>query len=301
MVPQGDQSADLTLRVLGPVTDGGRLPLAELARLANGLQASLELLALGIAGKSAGAGRRPREIIEAVRLDFVGFRAGSALLDITRTGQLEFSGGLLDQALNALEEGVEVLRAQPQAPPPFFGPQLMNQLRILTGGIGTGGVNQVELWQGGRARVVLDNELRDMVRRASFGRSHQESTIVGRLHMGDFSPAVLRCRIDTYAGSITCDFDSDLRDVVLDAMDQVVMAEGEAELASDGATIHVLHLSTLRRIPTADPKSIDELAREQGVGPVRSVEDLRVDDPGDMEEFLAALRSARGDDEGVIE
>ncbi|MFI2712223.1 hypothetical protein ACH495_19070 [Micromonospora sp. NPDC018662] len=300
MTMAGDDSSavDLTLRAVGPATEGGRLPLAELSRLASGLQAALELLALSIAGKATGPGRRPREIVDAVRLDFVGFRAGSALLDIARTGQLSLDEGVLEQALTALEEGTNRLRERPDVLPPHFGPQVLNQLRSLTGGISARSVMRVELWQGGRTRFVIDEALHRAVRRTSFEKVAQESTIVGRLHMGDFSPATLRCRIDTYAGSILCDFDSDLRDAVLDAMDQVVMAEGVAELEPNGTTIHILHLSSLRRLDSSEPKSLDDLAREQGVTPVRSVEELRGAPIDDMDDFLAALRSARGEGEG---
>ncbi|GAB3809877.1 hypothetical protein GCM10027605_46480 [Micromonospora zhanjiangensis] len=297
MVSDDSPIVDLTLRAVGPATEGGRLPLAELSRLTSGLQAALELLALGIAGKAAGPGRRPREIVDAVRLDFVGFRAGSAVLDIARTGQLSLDEGLLDQALTALEEGTNSLRERPDVLPPYFGPQVLNQLRSLTGGISARNVTRVELWQKDRARFVIDEALQRAVRRTSFEKIAQESTVVGRLHMGDFSPATLRCRIDTYAGSILCDFDSDLRDAVLDAMDEVVMAEGVAELEPNGATIHILHLSSLRRIDSVTPKSLADLARAQGVGPVRSIDELRGLPVGEMDDFLAALRSARGEDE----
>ncbi|WP_425894678.1 hypothetical protein [Micromonospora sp. DT4] len=262
------------------------------------MQAALELLALSIAGKTTGPGRRPREIVDAVRLDFVGFRAGSALLDIARTGQLSLDEGVLEQALTALEEGTNHLRERPEVLPPHFGPQVLNQLRSLTGGISARSVTRVELWQGDRTRFVIDEALHRAVRRTSLEKIAQESTIVGRLHMGDFSPATLRCRIDTYAGSILCDFDSDLRDAVLDAMDQVVMAEGVAELEPNGTTIHILHLSSLHRLDSAEPKSLDGIARAQGVTPVRSVDELRGAPIGDMNDFLAALRSARGEGEG---
>lgn len=288
----------LTLRATGPATEGGRLPLAELARLASGLQASLELLALSIAGKAARPGPRPRDIVDAVRLDFVGFRAGSAVLDIARTGQLFLDDSLLEQSLRALEEGAKALRERPDVLPPFFSPQLVNSLRSLTGGIGAKNVTRVELRQGDQVRFAIDETLQAAVRRVSFQQIAQESTIVGRLHMGDFSPATLRCRIDTYAGSVMCDFDADLRDAVLDAMDQMVMAEGVAELEPNGSTIHILHLAALRRLDTSQPKSLDDLAREQGVMPVRSIDELRSAPPEDMAELREILRSARGEVEG---
>jgi ADP-ribose pyrophosphatase YjhB (NUDIX family) len=183
--------------------------------------------------------------------------------------------------------------------PHLFTPQLINSLRSLTGGIGAQSVTRVELRQGGRVRFMVDETLQRAVRRTTFEEVARESTIVGRLHMGDFSPATLRCRIDTYAGSVPCDFDSDLRDVVLDAMDQMVMAEGLAEVEPNGSRVRILHLAALRRLDTAQSKSLDELAREQGVRPIRSIEELQGAPAEDMEEFLAALRSARGEGENA--
>lgn len=294
---QGVRIDDLTLYATGPATEGGRLPLAELARLASGLQATLEQLALAITGRSPRPGRRPADIVEAVRLDFVGFRAGSALLDIARTGQLYHDDGLLEQSLAALEAGTQKLRESPNERPQYFTPRLVNSLRTLTGAIGDRNVTRVELRQGDRVRLVVDEALQVAVRRVTFEPVAQESTIVGRLHMGDFSPATLRCRIDTYAGSISCDFESDLRDAVLDAMDQMVMAEGRAELEPNGRTIRILHLAALRRLEGARPKSLDDLAREQGVRPISSVDELGGAPAEGMEEFLAALRTARGEGE----
>lgn len=296
----GDGSSDVpdfTLRALGPATEGGRLPLAELARLVGGLQAALEILALSIAGKTPRAGRRPRDIVNAVKLDFVGFHAGSAVLNIARTGQLALDGGLLDQSLRALEDGIPQLQERPQALPQFFTPPLVNVLRSLTGGIAAKNVTAIELERGGRVRFVMDDALKAALRDAPMSPVAQESTIVGRLHMGDFSPGTLQCRVDTYAGSVLCDFDSGLRDAVLDAMDEMVMAEGIAEVEPNGHTIRILHLTSLRPLETARPRSIEDLAREQGVTPLRSTDELRGAPVDGMEEFVAALRLARGEGE----
>ncbi|MEV5409401.1 hypothetical protein AB0K60_11280 [Thermopolyspora sp. NPDC052614] len=107
--------------------------------------------------------------------------------------------------------------------------------------------------------------------------SEDDVTIVGRLHMGDFSPATLRCRIDTYAGSVLADFDSELRDAVLEAMDQLVMASGRAEVQPDGSTVRIMHLEAVQRLTGASTSPLSELAHEQGVGPIRSIEELRGD------------------------
>jgi hypothetical protein len=112
--------------------------------------------------------------------------------------------------------------------------------------------------------------------------------------MGDFSPAALRCRIDTYAGSVLADFDADLRDAVLDAMDQFVMAAGAAELQPDGATVRLLHLSAIERLPSAPMSPLVTLQRQQGISQVREIEQLLGPETDeDFGPFIEAINSAR--------
>jgi hypothetical protein len=288
--------ADLVIRAIGPATEGGRLALSELARLAGGLQASLERIALSISGAAARPGRRPREIVDAVRLDFVGFQAGSAVLNIARTGQLSLDD-LLNSSLDVLEEGVNGILRDPLTPPPHFTPQVLNGIRDLAGGISATGVNRIEFWRAGGKRFTIDEALQAAVRSVQFEPVQQTVTVVGRLHMGDFSPAGLRCRIDTYAGSVLCDFSQDLRDAVLDAMDQMVMAEGTGEFEPNGTSVHVLHLTRLEALSSAKPRSLDSLAREQQVEPLSSLDELGGAPIEDFDEFISAVRSARSGDE----
>ncbi|MEU4562823.1 hypothetical protein AB0F72_30970 [Actinoplanes sp. NPDC023936] len=290
------EGEELTIRALGPATAGGRLPLSELARLAGGLQASLERIALSISGSVNKPGRRPREIVDAVRLDVVGFQHGSAVLSVARAGQLSLDD-LLSSSLDALEAGVNSLHRDPRTLPPHFTPQVINGIRDLTGGISASNVTRIEFWRSGEIRFSLDETLQRAVRSVQPEAVQQMVTVVGRLHMGDFSPAGLRCRIDSYAGSVLCDFTLDLRDTVLDAMDQMVMAEGTGEFDPNGTSVHVLHLTRLEALDSAQPRSLAALAREQHVGPVRSIDDLAGPAMDDFDEFLAAIRSARQGDE----
>ncbi|MEV6299989.1 hypothetical protein AB0M02_11365 [Actinoplanes sp. NPDC051861] len=286
---------ELVVHAVGPATEGGRLALSELARLAGGLQASLERIALSISGNTSRPGRRPREIVDAVRLDVVGFEGGSARLKVARTGQLSLDD-LLGSALDALEAGLNSLQRDPSTVPAHFTPQVINGIRDLTGGISPGNVTRIEFSRGGTLRFTLDEELQRAVRSVQPESVQQMVTVVGRLHMGDFSPAGLRCRIDTYAGSVLCDFALDLRDAVLDAMDQMVMAEGRGEFDPNGVSVHVLHLTRLETVDSARPKSLDQLAQDQGIRPLDSVDELAGSPVDDFDEFLAAIQSARLDD-----
>jgi hypothetical protein len=289
---EGPPINELVLTATGPATEGGRLPLSELARLASGLQASLERIALSIYGLDHRPGRRPREIVDAVRLDFVGFDVGSAVLRIARPRQPMLADDLLESSLSALENGLASLRRSPDEVPLYFSPQVINGLRDLTGGINPSSVVSIELRDGGRIRFRLDAEMHTALRWVRLVTLNEFATVVGRLHMGDFSPASLRCRIDTHGGSVLCDFDYDLRDTVLDAMDQLVIAHGTAELHPNG-TIYLLHLAGLQVLKSAAPTSLETLAQEQGVRPIRSAEDLRGEPIDDFDSFLSAVKSAR--------
>jgi len=293
---EGPLPAEFILRITGPITEGGRLPLSELARLASGLQASLERVALSIYGLDLRPGRRPREIVDAVRLDFVGFDVGSAVLKIARPRRPISTDDLLESSLSALDNGLASLRLSPQEVPRFFSPQVVNGLRDLTGAISPSSVTSIELYDRGRIRFSLDQEVRVALRQVRFRTVEEFATVVGRLHVGDFSPATLRCRVDTHAGSVLCDFDYDIRDAVLDAMDQLVIANGTAELDPNG-TIHLLHLAGLQVLESATRKTLDTLAHEQGVRPVESADDLRGEPIEDFDVFLRAIESARNGDE----
>ncbi len=298
---QGDSEILLSVHAEGPVAHGGRLPLAELARIAAGLQVTLERLALALAGTFVARGRRPRDVVDAVRLDLVGFRAGSAIIDVIRSDQPQQvmfeSDSLLADSLQALEEGITAVRRGGHLPP-YFTPQVVTGLRELAGGINVRNLTRISFVRPGGREFVIDSVFRDRLRSVSTLGPETEATVVGRLQMGDFSPAALRCRIDTFAGSVLGDFGDELRDSVLDAMDQMVMATGTAELQPDGSTVRVLHLSALERLPSARMLPLASLQRQQGVSPVNDIAELQggAEDGDDFGPFMEAIASARRGD-----
>jgi hypothetical protein len=175
----------LTVHAEGPAADDGRIPLAELARIVGGLQVTLERIALSLeTGTYAARGPRPRDVVEAVRLDFAGFRPGSVIIDITRPGQLE-PDELLERSLRALEDGVAGIRAGNL--PSHFTPQVVNGLRELAGGITVGNLTSITFGYSGHARFTIDSVFRERIREISPSTAEREATVVGRLQMGDFS------------------------------------------------------------------------------------------------------------------
>lgn len=296
---QGDSEILLSVHAEGPAADGGRLPLAEIARIAAGLQVTLERLALALTGTYVARGRRPRDVVEAVRLDLVAFRAGSAIIDVIRSNQPEVAEGdsLLADSLRALEDGITAIRKGGHLPS-YLTPQVVTGLRELAGGINVGNLTRISFDRPGGEAFVVDAVFRDRLRNVSALGPETEATVVGRLQMGDFSPAALRCRVDTFAGSVLADFGDELRDAVLDAMDQMVMATGTAEMQPDGSTVRVLHLSALERLPSARMLPLATLQRQQHVLPVSNISELRgsTEDGDDFESFMEAITSARRGD-----
>jgi hypothetical protein len=297
-----DSAVFLSVHAEGPATDGGHLPLTELARIVTGLQVTLERLALALTGTLVPRGRRPRDVVEAVRLDLAGFRSGSAIIDIVRPPRPDPSSEpddtLLSDSLNALEDGIVRLRSGSPLPV-YFTPQVITGLRELAGGINPSNLTRISFDRPNGHQFVMDGVFREQLRMVSAQAPEASATVVGRIQMGDFSPAALRCRIDTFAGSVPADFDADLRDTVLDAMDQMVMVTGIAEMQPDGATVRVLHISALEALPTARISPLATLQRQQEVSEVRDIDELRgrVEDTDDFGPFLDAIRSARHGDQ----
>jgi len=157
----------------------------------------------------------------------------------------------------ALIDGVHSLRTNPGAVPAGFTTQIIEGLSSLVGGIGTS-ITLIEFRRGESTDFVLDAGLRSSLREARRHTTSEEVSLAGRLHMADFAPAALRCRIDTYAGSVPCDFDEDLRSSVLENMDELVLVRGLAELRPDNRTITVLRLEDIKGIPGVQGKGLDE-------------------------------------------
>jgi hypothetical protein len=287
--------AEIVVRVVGPAAEGGRLALAELARLAGEFQATLERIALALLGTETTAGRRPRDVAQAVRLDLVGLRAGSAILEMQPAENAIFGHDLLTNSVDTLMGGIDAIAARSNDAPPAFTPQVLDGLIRLTGGLSPDTIDHLEIAWRGAAPAHLDRGFREHVRWLRRKQRSDVVTIVGRLHEGDFDPLVLRCRIDTLTQSVPCSFTSDLRDAVLAAMDSMVVATGVAELQPD-ESVRTLALDELTVIDEAQRHGIAELAREQGIQPVQDVSDfatLTDLDDGEFGDFMDDVMSAR--------
>lgn len=290
----------LEITASGPATTGGRLPLAELARLAGEFQSTLERIALARSGGTPQGGRRPKDVVEAVRLEITGFRSGSAVLEVDQAASdALFAHELLAQSLDDLQVGAAAINdGDVKSLPESFSETVLDGLLRMCGGIADTAVSVVDVHLNEKPLLHIDKGFREAVRGMRTTRHYDSATIVGRLQMGDFAPSTLRCRIDTWDASIVCDFDEPLRDKVLSAMDSMVIAAGIAEFSLGGGNIRALELTELTVVPEDSRKSFQQLAAEQGVEPVADVAEFGLGEPvddDDFEHFLRAALSARGE------
>ncbi|NUT53557.1 MAG: hypothetical protein HOV94_40660 [Saccharothrix sp.] len=282
---------ELVIRAAGPAAEGGRLALTEVARIAGELQATLERIAMALRGGENVPGRRPQDIVNAVRLELTGFSHGSAVLEVSSPADAMMTHDLLNQSVDLLMMGVESIDNAQRAHPEVFGKQVLDGFIRLSGGISHRSVHTIEITRRDGRRVVIDDDFRRAARTARNAGDRSDVTIVGRLHMGDFAPAALRCRIDMISASVPCTFDESLTDGVLSAMGAMVVATGIAELLPDGR-VRSLDLVTLTRVNEAKRADIGTLAQQQGVAPLRSISDFATVQDVSDDEFEQFLRDA---------
>ena len=272
----------------------GRIALSELARVAGELQAEVERVTNALQGADdVRTGRRPTGIVEATRLDLVGFYEGSAVLVVEpHEQQMSMQQTLLEESLTALLDGIEALTDDPHTLPRGFDRAVLHGLRDMTGSIGRT-ISTIRFELPSRPPVIVADEVKEAVRDCLRSRPAAEDAVTGRLHMGDFAPSTLRCRIDTPQASVTCSFDDELRDEVLGLMDQLVTVRGRAERLPGSDDIRVLHVDTVEPVTEAASRSVAELVAEQGIAPITDAHELVGEPIDDFEEFIAAIRSLR--------
>lgn len=278
----------------GELVGHGRLALSELARIAGELQAEIERVARVLGGtEEVRTGRRPSDVVAATRLALVGFGDGSAILEVEAHDQTPaLLPSLVDESIDVFLDGVEALANNASALPRGFDRTVVSGLTELTGSLGRA-VTSIRIDRPGRAPTMLDQRVKDAARAYLREGSAEETVVTGRLHMGDFAPSALRCRIDTLDDPVVCDFDAELHDDVLAAMDRLVTVRGQAERWPDSRAVKVLHLESVEVVEDVAPRTLADLIAEQGVQPIRDADELAVGSDADFDEYLRAIRSLR--------
>lgn len=247
-------------------------------------------------GSSVGPGRRPDRVVQATQMDVAGLTPGSAVLQVephrARQPELVTShDSLLERSVDIFLRGLSELRAA-DAMPSGFDRGVIHGVVSLGAGIGHG-VTAVSFARPGERPVVLDEGLRDRARRIEQRFDSESVSVTGRLHMGDFAPDHLRCRIDTTDGPIACVFDQRMRDRVLDMMDRLVVAEGMAEYWPREASPRHLELTRLLPIEEAAEPVLEDLVDDQQVQRLGRLEDLAAPDGDQLDGFVELMTSLR--------
>lgn len=305
------REASLTIKLAGPGVGEGRLALAELVHVGRNLQAAVERIALVLRGeaKSLKPGRRPADVTDLCRLDLVGFRGGSAVLEL-ELGGAERPFEVMDLGEAALDHIVEGLQriSQGSSLPAGWDAGVLMAWREL-GSAFERGVDHIEVRRAKRNAVSIvqyTRVVRDQIVQQIRGPVQDLVTVEGRLLMADFDEAHRRCRVHPpYGPPVPCVFREDQREVILDLLTKYVRVVGQGEREAEQGRLRVVKIADIE--PLAIPgdqegtgfwehPSVDDLAQRQAVGPVQNAEDLRVDlweSDAEIEEFLADTYRAR--------
>ena len=296
------------------------MPLSELIRISRSIQAAVERVARVLVGQSDSRrpGRKPQRIIEGCALEVVALGKGSfsIALDLARKELDSMDLGV--DAVEALLAGWEEVGRNGGALPRGYDTGVLHSLRELGGGLGQG-IDEIEVesrTQRARRQWHFNQELRERIVRCIRRPVTNERTVEGRLLMADFRHDGERCRIHPPVGEpITCQFDESVEETVYDLLRRYVRVTGEASVDPSTERIVGICVRDIEALSvggetfeavTADEfweeKGLDQLAAEQGVGPLARFEDVFAsgaalwDDDEDFNAFLAAAEGKVGGD-----
>jgi hypothetical protein len=305
----------LVLRATGPATEGGRLPLAELLRIGRNVQTAVERVARVLVGQadSRRPGRKPQQIADDCALEVVALDRGSFViaLDLPRTKFEAMDLGV--EAVEALLEGWEQVGRNGRALPRGYDAGVLHSLRNLGGALGQG-IDEIQVssrTRGEHRQFRFDQELRERVVRRIREPVTNERTVEGRLLMADFRHDGEKCRIHPPVGEpITCQFDESLEEAVYDLLRRYVRATGEAKTDPSTGRIRHIRICDIEALSVGgeafeavggedfwQEKELDQLAAEQGVGPLGRLEDVLGGGAGlwkDDDDFSAFLAATKG-------
>lgn len=289
---------------MGPAVEGGRLRVDALIEIAHAVQTAVTRLGLGLRGEATvRPGRLPREVADLTRLEVVGLREGSTVLAFA-LAEHERPLDELDlgvAALDAFAAGVVAVAAGRTPSDPWdegVTRALDHLIRVLDKGVDEIVVASVGAPRARRA--VFTESIREAPLLAPRRGDRERLEIEGRLLMADFAATRDEARIHRPLDPpVRCTFGRELEATVLRLLRRYVRATGWAELDDQGR-VRVLELESLADAELADGKSfwdlptLEELADEQGVEPVGSLEDLVAGfwpEDESVDDFLAAIES----------
>jgi len=307
----------LSLRVEGGSADQGRLPLPELLRVGGQVHAVLRDVATVLASRSSGQPGRVKKFIEsATELEVVAApRPGSFVLDLElpdTSGDfadelegLDFGPHLGHNALDALVTGINALDDSATSLPAGFDRGVLRAIEKFHPAM-TKGINRITLelsGNGDATTATIDDGKIGTARRLIKQPDRAPAVVEGKLQMVDVGR--LECRIDRLPRpSVTCLFPEHLRNDVLAAITKYVRVAGEGDFQPDSDEPSQILVSSLVVVyevlgldPSAfsQPKSIEELAAERGVGSAEPLLQIGGEAQDNDDEAAEWIRAAKSD------
>jgi len=307
----------LSLRLEGGSADEGRLPLPELLRVGGQVHAVLRDVATVLAAGSSGQPGRVKKFIEAAtELEVVAApRPGSFVLDLELP---DTSGDFADElegldlgphlghsALDALVTGINALDDSATSLPPGFDRGVLRAIEKFHPAM-TKGINRITLELSGNGdpeTATIDDGRIGTARRLIKQPDKGPAVVEGKLQMVDVGR--LECRVDRPPrSSVTCLFPEDLRHDVLAAITKYVRVAGEGEFQPERDEPSQILVSSLVVVyevlgldPSAfsQPKSIEELAAERGVGSAEPLLQIGAEARDNDDEAAEWIRAAKSD------
>jgi hypothetical protein len=317
-----DPNPFLKVRFDGKSVGAARIPVEHLLRFLGNFQKALLRSGMVMRGEEDSTRRGPRDksAKDALGLDLVMLTEGSpsAVLGFERRtsdsdvfGE-DFGAEVFESALKGLatiQNGGEEVPVESDA-------GVLMAWRDA-GVLFQKGIDRIEFTLNHRRRPVVveftPSGFTNLQRRIR-GPVSNIRTIEGRLLMADFKEHGTRCRIHPSVGEpVLCLFTEEQRDEILEDMLHYVKVIGEAKEDPITGRVTSIKIHDIERIeekedvsrdllPSGSPiprsfwesPSLDELAAEQGVGPLMDIEKLFGTWPGDVddgfEDAIDALR-----------
>lgn len=307
---QKRQQPLLSFKFEGPSIRDGRILYDDLSSFVSGIRTAIQRIVNSIqTGESVRTGRPPRTVQLLSALEVVSMKRGSFRLglDLRRDAMILPGLDLGAEATDKLVLGIRSM-AQNKPLPKEFDEGVLTTLRdagrVMDRGIDRVRINAATTF--GARRAVYAQKTRAIIIRTISSYQKEYAVIEGRLLGADLKEDRLRCRIEPSVGEpINCRFDEITTEPVMRLMRRFVQARGEASYEPMTSKIASFFIRDLEPIETATSmpealnspfwrtKTFEELATEQGVGPIDDLSRVGGGWPEDedVDQFLASIRS----------
>lgn len=305
----------LFVRAKGAATKDGRIPLQDLIQLGKHIQSAVERVARVLVGQadSRKPGRKPKEIKSSCPLEVVALnhKCFEIALDLPREKFDNMDLGIA--AVEKLADGMAKISSNCDPLPSGYDSGVLHSLKDM-GRILSRGIDEIEIET--RTRQIkgvytFNQETYSRVTGKIRGPVTSLRSIEGRLLMADFRGDVERCRIHPPVGEpVTCQFDESLEETVYEHLRGFVRITGETKEDPVTGRISSIMIKDIESVSMEgtefekispeefwQEKSLEQLASEQGVTPIRQLEDIwgkGAELWADTEDFESFLKAAKG-------